>query len=143
LEQADSAIAQGVEAIVIDAVDTKAAASVVSNAQAQDIPVITYDRPITSKPADFYVSFDNEEIGKLISDSLVKKLNKENADGDVLIVAGSPTDDAAKLIKKGMLAGVKESDFDILAEYDTPDWNQQKAQDWVAGRSEARSVRQE
>jgi len=134
LEQADSAIAQGVEAIVIDAVDTKAAASVVSNAQAQDIPVITYDRPITSKPADFYVSFDNEEIGKLISDSLVKKLNKENADGDVLIVAGSPTDDAAKLIKKGMLAGVKESDFDILAEYDTPDWNPQKAQDWVAGQ---------
>src|SRR5699024_12589132 len=75
-----------------------------------------------------------EEIGNLISDALMKTLDEEDADGDVLIVAGSPTDNAAKLIKKGMLAGVKESDFDILAEYDTPDWNPQMAQDWVAGQ---------
>lgn len=133
-QQANSAIAQGVKVLVIDAVDTKAAASIVSNAQSQDIPVITYDRPITTTPADYYISFDNEGIGKMIAQSLVKDLKADNAKGGVLVVGGSPTDDAAKLIKKGMLAGVEGSGYDVLAEYDTPEWNPQKAQDWVSGQ---------
>lgn len=133
-QQANSAIAQGVKALVLDAVDTKAAATIVANAQAQDIAVITYDRPITTKAADFYVSFDNEGIGKMIAESLVKKLDADQAEGGLLMVYGSPTDDAAQLIKKGMKAGVEGSKYDILAEYDTPEWNPQKAQDWVSGQ---------
>lgn len=133
-QQANSAIAQGVKVIVLDAVDTKAAASIVSNAQSQDIPVITYDRPITTKAADYYISFDNEGIGKMISTSLVDKLKADKAEGGVLIVNGSPTDDAAQLIKKGMNAGVAASDYKVLAQYDTPEWNPQKAQDWVSGQ---------
>ncbi|MEO5832279.1 MAG: sugar ABC transporter substrate-binding protein [Nakamurella sp.] len=133
-QQADSAIAQGVKVIVLDAVDTKAAASIVTNAKSQGIPVITYDRPITATPASFYISFDNEGIGKLISESLVTKLKDEGRSGGVLIVNGSPTDDAAQLIKKGMDAGVAASDYPVLAEFDTPQWDPQKAQDWVAGQ---------
>ena len=133
-QQADAAITQGVKAIVLDAVDTKAAASIVVNAQSQNIPVITYDRPIVDTPADYYVSFDNEGIGKMISESLVEKLAADGATGGVLIVNGSPTDDAAQLIKKGMNAGVDESDFEVLASFDTPEWDPQKAQDWVSGQ---------
>ncbi len=133
-QQAESAITQGAKAIVLDAVDTKAAATIVTSAQAAGIPVITYDRPITTAPADFYVSFDNEEIGNLISTSLVEKLAADGAEGGVLIVNGSPTDDAAQLIKAGIEAGVEASDYEILAEYDTPQWDPQKAQDWVSGQ---------
>ncbi|WP_419818305.1 ABC transporter substrate-binding protein [Glaciibacter flavus] len=133
-QQADSAIAQGVKVIVLDAVDTKAAASIVKNAQSQNIPVITYDRPIVDTPADFYVSFDNQGIGKLISTSLVDALKKQGSTGGVLIVNGSPTDDAAQLIKKGIHEGVDSSDYKVLAEFDTPQWDPQKAQDWVSGQ---------
>ncbi|MBT2497524.1 sugar ABC transporter substrate-binding protein [Agromyces sp. ISL-38] len=133
-QQADSAIAQGVKVIVLDAVDTKAAASIVVNAQSQSIPVITYDRPIVDTPADYYVSFDNEGIGELISTSLVEGLTAAGATGGVLIVNGSPTDDAAQLIKKGIHTGVDSSDFNVLAEFDTPGWEPQKAQDWVSGQ---------
>ena len=133
-QQADSAIAQGVDVIVLDAVDTKAAASIVVNAQSQDIPVVTYDRPIVDTPADYYVSFDNEGIGNLIATSLVEKLAADGATGGVLIVNGSPTDDAAQLIKAGMEAGVGDSDFEVLASFDTPAWDPQEAQDWVAGQ---------
>jgi ABC-type xylose transport system substrate-binding protein len=38
--------------------------------------VIAYDRPIPDKPADFYVSFDNEGIGYAISQSLVNHLQE-------------------------------------------------------------------
>lgn len=133
-QQADAMIAQGVQAIVLDAVDTAAAASIVVNAQQAGIPVITYDRPIVSTPADYYISFDNEGIGKAIAESLVQKLDADGASGGVLIVGGSPTDNAAGLIKKGMQAGVAGGSYEVLAEFDTPEWDPAKAQEWVAGQ---------
>ena len=133
-QQADAMIAQGVQAIVISSVDTAAAASIVVNAAAANIPVITYDRPITSTPAAFYISFDNEGIGKAIAESLVAKLDADGVSGGLLVVGGSPTDDAAGLIKKGMLAGVDGSAYEVLAQFDTPEWDPAQAQEWVAGQ---------
>ncbi len=133
-QQADAMIAQGVSAIVLDAVDTAAAASIVVNAQAAGIPVLTYDRPIVSAPADFYISFDNEGIGRAIAESLVQKLDADGVTGGLLIVGGSPTDDAAGLIKKGMQSGVEGSSYEVLAEFDTPEWDPAQAQEWVAGQ---------
>lgn len=133
-QQADAMIAQGVNVIVLDAVDTKAAATIVNNAKAAGIPVITYDRPIVSTPADFYISFDNEGIGKMIAESLVERLDADGASGGILIVGGSPTDNAAGLIKKGMEAGVAGSNYEVLAQFDTPEWDPAKAQEWVAGQ---------
>lgn len=133
-QQADAMIAQGVDAIVLDAVDTAAAGSIVVNAQQAGIPVITYDRPIVSTPADYYISFDNEGIGMMIAESLVQKLDADGASGGILIVGGSPTDNAAGLIKRGMESGVEGSNYEVLASFDTPEWDPAKAQEWVAGQ---------
>lgn len=133
-EQAEAAIADGVDVIVLDAVDTKAAASIVVNAQSQGIPVITYDRPIVDTPADFYISFDNELIGYLIGTSLLDYLEAEGATGGVLQVNGSPTDNAAGLIRDGVDRAIEESGREELAEFDTPAWDPQEAQDWVSGQ---------
>ncbi|WP_345563202.1 sugar ABC transporter substrate-binding protein [Nonomuraea rosea] len=133
-QQANSALAQGVKAIVIDPVDSAAAATIVKTAQSQQVPVIAYDRPIPATPADYYISFDNEKIGSLIAQSLVDHLKKENAEGGILQVNGSPTDAAAGLIKKGIHSAVDPSGFKLLAEYDTPDWQPEKAQTWVSGQ---------
>jgi D-xylose transport system substrate-binding protein len=133
-QQANSAIAQGVNAIVIDAVDSKGAASIVNSANAAKIPIIAYDRPIPDKKADYYVSFDNEGIGQKIAQSLMDKLDKDAPGGEILIVNGSPTDAAAGLIKKGIHNAVDKSKHKVLAEFDTPDWKPQNAQDWVSGQ---------
>jgi ABC-type xylose transport system substrate-binding protein len=133
-QQAEAAITNGANLIVLDAVDTTAAANIVPQIQAAGIKVITYDRPVPKAVPDFYVSFDNEAIGKLISDDLVKHLDSTGADksaGGVLIVNGSPTDDAAMLIKKGIHEGVDPSGYKLLAELDTPDWKPENAQNWV------------
>lgn len=133
-QQADAMITNGVDLIVLDAVDTTAAANTVAAIQAAGIPVVTYDRPVPKQQADFYVSFDNVEIGKLISEDLIQHLNDMGADptaGGVLIVNGSPTDDAAMLIKEGIHLGVDSSDYTLLAEFDTPDWKPENAQNWV------------
>jgi D-xylose transport system substrate-binding protein len=136
-QQFNSVVAQGAKAIVLDPVDSSTAVSFVKQAQNRGIKVIAYDRPIPSTPADFYVSFDNEEIGKVISKSLVDhlKANKVSAtDAGLLEVNGSPTDAAAGLIKKGIHEGLSEGGYPTLSEYDTPDWAPPKAQQWVSGQ---------
>jgi D-xylose transport system substrate-binding protein len=133
-QQADSALAQGVKAIVLDPVDSAAAASTVQKAKAQGVPVIAYDRPIPKAKADYYVSFDNEKLGALFAQSLVDKVKQDHPGGGILQVNGSPTDAAAGLIKKGMHSAIDPSGLKLLAEFDTPDWQPSKAQDWVAGQ---------
>ena len=50
-QQFNSVISQGAKAIVIDPVDSTAAASLVKQAQAQGVKIIAYDRPIPSAKA--------------------------------------------------------------------------------------------
>lgn len=133
-EQANSALAQGVKAIVIDPVDSAAAATIVNSAKAQNVPIIAYDRPVPDAAADYYVSFDNEKIGAMIAQSLVDHLKEAKAEGGLLQVNGSPTDAAAGLIKKGIHSAVDTSGLKLLAEFDTPGWEPTKAQDWVSGQ---------
>ncbi|MGO1975185.1 MAG: ABC transporter substrate-binding protein [Propionibacteriaceae bacterium] len=135
-QQFNSAIAQGAKVIVIDPVDSAAAASLVQTAQSQDVQVVAYDRPIPDAEVDFYVSFDNEAIGQKIGDSLVEKVKEGDVpDGSgLLLVNGSPTDAAAGLIKDGVHSAVDDSGLEVLAEYDTIDWKPENAQKWVAGQ---------
>ncbi|GHE59177.1 ABC transporter substrate-binding protein [Streptomyces spiralis] len=133
-QQANSAMAQGAKVLVLDPVDSQSAATIVQTAQSQGVKVVAYDRPIPAKPADFYVSFDNEAIGRSIGQSLVDHLKETKAKGGLLEVNGSPTDAAAGLIKKGIHKAVDDSGLKLLAEYDTPDWSPEKAQQWVSGQ---------
>ncbi|WP_375481689.1 sugar ABC transporter substrate-binding protein [uncultured Jatrophihabitans sp.] len=136
-QQFNSVISQGAKAIVIDPVDSTAAASLVSQAKSQGVKVIAYDRPIPKVKLDYYVSFNNEAIGKAIASSLVQDLKAKNvspSSGGVLEVNGSPTDAAAGLIKKGIHEGLASGGYKTLAEYDTPDWDPSKAQQWVSGQ---------
>ncbi|WP_341487712.1 sugar ABC transporter substrate-binding protein [Pararhizobium sp. A13] len=136
-QQFNAVMSQGAKVIVLDPVDSTAAASLVKQAQAQGVKVIAYDRPIPDAKADFYVSFNNEGIGKAIADSLVEHLKAKgvsSADGGVLQINGSPTDAAAGLIRKGIHAGLDNSGYEILAEYDTPEWAPPKAQQWASGQ---------
>jgi D-xylose transport system substrate-binding protein len=136
-QQFNAVIAQGAKVVVLDPVDSTAAASLVHMAQSQGVKVIAYDRPVPSTPVDYYVSFDNEGIGKAIAQSLVQHLKEMGVPSDkggVLQVNGSPTDAAAGLIKNGIHAGLQGSGYKTLAEFDTPEWAPPKAQQWVSGQ---------
>src|SRR5690606_6059787 len=64
-QQAESMLTQGVDVLVLDPFDGKAAAAIVNQAKAKDIPVISYDRLVDSADVSYYVSFDNEKVGEL------------------------------------------------------------------------------
>jgi D-xylose transport system substrate-binding protein len=136
-QQFNSVMTQGAKVIVLDPVDSSAAAGMVQAAQAQGVKVIAYDRPIPDARADFYVSFDNKGIGKAIAESLVRHLEEEGVPtegGGLLQINGSPTDAAAGLIKEGIHEGIATSKYATLAEFDTPDWAPPLAQQWASGQ---------
>ena len=134
-QQAESALAAGAEVLVLDAVDTKAATSIVAEAKAQNVPVVSYDRLIAGGGSAYYVSFDNEKVGVLQATALVEALDERGAaGGGILMVNGSPTDSNATLFRDGADSVIDDSGLRILAEYDTPDWSPDKAQEWVAGQ---------
>jgi D-xylose transport system substrate-binding protein len=127
-QQAEAAITQGAEVMVLDPVDAAAAAPLVTRAKSQDIPVVSYDRLITDADIDYYISFDNEKVGQLQGESLVGKLEEDGAQGDIVMINGSPTDNNATLFKKGAHSVIDDSPFNVAKEYDTPDWSPDKAQ---------------
>lgn len=134
-QQAESALASGAQVLVLDPVDSQAARSIVSAARAQAVPVIAYDRLIAGGGLAYYVSFDNEMVGVLQATELVQALEEDGRpDAGILMVNGSPTDSNAALFKKGARSVIDASDINVLAEFDTPDWSPDKAQEWVSGQ---------
>jgi len=132
--QAESALAQGVSVLVLDPVDGAAAVSIVAAANAQGVPVVSYDRLVLGGTLAYYVSFDNVKVGALQGAALTEKLDADKATGGILMVNGSPTDHNAGDFKEGALSTLEPSGYEILAQYDTPDWSPDKAQEWVAGQ---------
>ncbi len=132
--QAEAALASGVAVLVLDPVDSAAAVSIVVAANAQGVPVIAYDRYIEGGELAYFISFDNERIGALQAEALVGELRARGLRGGILMVNGSPTDSNSREFKEGAEAVLKASEFPILAEFDTPDWSPNQAQDWVAGQ---------
>jgi D-xylose transport system substrate-binding protein len=127
--QAEAALTNGADVLVLDPVDSASAGSIVAQANAQDVPVISYDRLITDAEIDFYISYDNEKVGELQATALVDKLEEDGVtSGALVMINGSPTDNNATLFKAGAHSVLDESAFDIPAEYDTPDWSPDEAQ---------------
>ncbi|MEJ2262839.1 MAG: sugar ABC transporter substrate-binding protein [Anaerolineales bacterium] len=134
LSQAEAALTNGAQVLVLDPVDSAAAGAIADKAKAQGVPVIAYDRLIlNSDGVNYYISFDNVEVGKLQAQSLVDKLNAEGIqDPTIVMINGSPTDNNASLFKQGAHSVfdplVQAGKLTIAKEYDTPDWSPDQAQ---------------
>ncbi|MCB0122546.1 MAG: sugar ABC transporter substrate-binding protein [Caldilineaceae bacterium] len=134
LSQAEAALTNGAQVLVLDPVDSAAAGAIADKAKAQGVPVIAYDRLIlNSDGVDYYISFDNEKVGQLQAQSLVDELtNMKVTDPQIVMINGSPTDNNAGLFKQGAHSVfdplVTANKLTIAKEYDTPDWSPDQAQ---------------
>ncbi|MFE4053785.1 sugar ABC transporter substrate-binding protein [Streptomyces sp. YIM B13518] len=119
-EQFRKMIADGVDVIVVDAVDSEAVATDVEKAKEAGIPVIAYDR-LAEGPIDAYVSHDNELVGQVQGRALVNALGEDAENSKVVVMHGAPTDPNTKLFRKGAL-GELDGEVDIAKSYDTRQW---------------------
>lgn len=125
--QAEAAITNGADVLVLDPVDAASAGAMVTRAKQSKIPVISYDRLIADAPVDYYISFNNEKVGQLQGESLVKALGDPKGKS-IVMINGAPTDSNAAMFKKGAHSVLDASGVKIAKEYDTPDWSPDKAQ---------------
>jgi D-xylose transport system substrate-binding protein len=128
-QQVEAAITEGVDVMVLDPVDSAAAAGLVSRTKEAGIPVISYDRLILDADLDYYVSFDSVEVGRQQGEALAEKLAEEGSDeGPIVQINGAPTDNNAKLFNEGSTEIFDQEGVEIAKEYDTPDWSPDEAQ---------------
>src|SRR6202048_3168884 len=124
--QADAALTNGANVMVLDPVDGAAAATIATKAKSAKVPVVSYDRLILNAPVDYYISFDNAGVGKLQGQALVTALNgKTNA--QIVMINGDPTDNNATLFKQGAQSDL-DSATQVAKEYDAPMWSPDTAQ---------------
>jgi D-xylose transport system substrate-binding protein len=128
--QMEAALTEGADVVVLDPVDSASAASMVTLAEQQDVPVVSYDRLILESDAvDYYVSFDNVRVGELQGSALAEKLAADGSPtGPIVRINGSPTDNNAKLFGQGAESELSKAGVQVAVEYDTPDWSPDKAQ---------------
>jgi len=100
---AQSMIGEGVKVLIIDSIDQTSGVAVEQQAAAAGIQVIDYDRVNLGGSAAFYVSFDNEEVGTLQAQTLVKCLDAGGASKPsiMLMDGGTDVDNNAVLFAKG------------------------------------------
>jgi D-xylose transport system substrate-binding protein len=128
--QMEAALTDGAKVVVLDPVDSASAASMVTLAKQQNVPVVSYDRLVLDTPdVAAYVSFDNVKVGQLQGDTLAKKLADDGSpNGPIVRINGSPTDNNAKLFGQGAASAFSQAGVQVAKEYDTPDWSPDQAQ---------------
>jgi D-xylose transport system substrate-binding protein len=129
-QQAEQAITNGAKVLLLVNLDSGSGAAIAANAKSQDVKVIDYDRLTLDGDSDYYVSFDNEKVGQLQGEGLVKCLEGKSKPA-VAVLNGSPTDNNATLFKNGY-DGVINEKFDSgewteVDDQSVPDWDNQKA----------------
>jgi putative multiple sugar transport system substrate-binding protein len=108
LSQVENMISQGVDALVIAAIDGTTLSSALENAAAAGIPVIAYDRLIRdTENVSYYATFDNFQVGVLQANSLVQCLQERFPDQkpwNVELFGGSPDDNNAFFFYDGAMS---------------------------------------
>ncbi|MFF8916047.1 substrate-binding domain-containing protein [Streptomyces sp. NPDC015032] len=125
-KQFDALVTQGVKVIILDTVDYKAAKSWVQQAAKKGVKVVAYDR-LAEGPISAYVSYDNEKIGQLQGEALVKALGAKAKESNVVMINGSPTDPNAPFFKKGAHTVLDAQVKKVVYEQDIPDWSPDEA----------------
>ena len=97
-------IADGVNLLIIAAIDGDSLSQTLADAKAAGIPVIAYDRLIMNTDAvSYYVSFDNYTVGVLQGEFVKQQLDLDNAAGpfNIEFTAGDPADNNAGFFFNG------------------------------------------
>ncbi|MDH6140981.1 MULTISPECIES: sugar ABC transporter substrate-binding protein [Kitasatospora] len=99
-QQFDTLVSQGVKVIMLDPVNATGTASWVTDAQKKGVKVIAYDR-LAAGPVSAYISFDNEKVGELQGQALVKALGANAKAANVVMINGDDNDPNAGQFKAG------------------------------------------
>jgi len=110
LNQLDNAITQKPKAIILAACNGDAVIDGVQKARAQGIPVIAFDRIVSSTKVDFTSVAGCKRMGILVAGEVARLLKEKNGSvkGTVLDIMGDPGDSYTVLIEEGFQETMKQ-----------------------------------
>lgn len=129
-------IENGVQVLIIGAVDGSQLGTQLSQAKAAGIKVIAYDRLLTNtEDVDYYIAYDNFGVGELQGQALLEGLAAKAGDKDeyvIELIAGSP-DDANSLKFFDGAMSVLQPEIDsgkLVVKSGQTDFNKVTTQGW-------------
>jgi D-xylose transport system substrate-binding protein len=127
ISQAENLLTQNVDVLVVVPANAVTAAAIVDKAHKAGKKVLSYDRLIKNADVDLYISFDNEEVGRLQAKYLTDRAPK----GNYVLIGGSPTDNNAKMFRDGQMQILKpfvdKGEIKIVVDQWAKDWQASEA----------------
>lgn len=126
--QVENMLSQGVNAIVLGAVDAGAGKSLVQEAHRQKVPVIAYDTPLDDPNLSYVVIRDDVAVGELQA----KEAAKFSAGGSWAIIKGDPSAGVARTISTGydnvLKPLIASKKINVIYNQYTTQWSAETAQ---------------
>ncbi|WP_320129707.1 sugar ABC transporter substrate-binding protein [uncultured Sphaerochaeta sp.] len=131
MSEVESFIAQGVDLIIIDPVDTDASGPAIDKARAAGIPIVSVNS-VTTNPSDAFIGSADEEASQIAINYLAKRLNGK---GNIAMIHGNPGQSAEVKRSSGAYEMLKKyPDLKLITE-ETANWSREKAmsltEDWI------------
>lgn len=111
ISQIEYFIKKKMDVIVVIPIDGNALHDVLKEAKEKGIYVICYDRIVENINADLYITIDNEKVGTLMGEALIKACPDG---GNIFAINGSPTDGNVAEVVKGFNKALKNSNLNIV-----------------------------
>ncbi len=127
IEQIKYFIKKKMDVIVVVAGDSEALSDVLKKAKEAGIKTVSYDRLIKNAGADIYISFDNEEVGRLMAKSLNQKIPEG---GKVFMIQGPQTDNNVRLIRNGFDLEINKN-LEVVYENNCDGWIAENAYNYA------------
>lgn len=127
IEQIKYFIKKRMDVIVVVAGDSEALSDVLKKAKEAGIKTVSYDRLIKNAGADIYISFDNEEVGRLMAKSLNQKIPEG---GKVFMIQGPQTDNNVRLIRNGFDLEINKN-LEVVYENNCDGWIAENAYNYA------------
>lgn len=128
LKQAKELLDKGVDVLIVVAANSTTAAAIVREAHDYNVPVIAYDRIIKNCDLDYFVTFEGEKIGTLMTDHALSL----KPSGNYVLLYGEASDMNATIIKeaqeKALEPYIKNGQIKILYKTFINDWSRENAQ---------------
>jgi D-xylose transport system substrate-binding protein len=131
IEQIRYLLTQDIDVLVVLPHDTDMLAGVVRAANDRGIPVISYDRLIQGVPVRAFISFDNEQVGRLFGEALTDAVPQ----GRYLIVNGSIRDNNSYRVNSGLYEVIgpyiERGEIEIVEEIWLEAWSSDEARERI------------
>jgi D-xylose transport system substrate-binding protein len=113
LTDAQTDITNGATVLMVDPLDSGVGTEIESYAKSHGVDVIDYDRLTLGGSREYYVSFNNVQVGRLIGEGFVNCVSAWHVSKpEVAVMHGAVTDNNATLFYQGYYNDVLKSYFD-------------------------------